>query len=76
MHTITLNINNDTLFDKIFSFLQRFQDDGLEIISKNDKNADQIIRQYIKGYEKYPENIDEIEAWQKASFDVFSKGEW
>ena len=34
MHSITLNINNDGLFDKIFSFLQRFKDDGIEIISK------------------------------------------
>ena len=33
--TITLNIHNEQLFDKILWFLNRFQNDGLEIITHN-----------------------------------------
>ena len=36
MHTITINIKNDTLFDKVIWFLNLFKDDELEIISKDD----------------------------------------
>ena len=31
--TITLNIHNEQLFDKILWFLNRFKNDGLEIIT-------------------------------------------
>ena len=38
--TITLNIHNEQLFDKILWFLNRFQNDGLEIIT-HDKDSTQ-----------------------------------
>jgi len=38
--TITLNIHNEQLFDKILWFLNRFQNDGLEIIT-HDKDSNQ-----------------------------------
>jgi len=38
--TITLNIHNEQLFDKILWFLNRFQNDGLEIITQ-DKDSNQ-----------------------------------
>ncbi len=31
--TITLNVQNEQLFDKILNFLNRFSNDGLEIIT-------------------------------------------
>ena len=31
--TITLNVQNEQLFDKILNFLNRFTNDGLEIIT-------------------------------------------
>ena len=34
MQTITININNDHLAEKVNWFLEHLKDDGLEIISK------------------------------------------
>ncbi|MFZ1398891.1 MAG: hypothetical protein WAS33_18445 [Candidatus Promineifilaceae bacterium] len=36
MQTITINIKDDQLADKVLWFLERFQSDELEIISKED----------------------------------------
>ena len=36
MHTITININNDTLTQKVLWLLEHFKNDGLEIASKED----------------------------------------
>ena len=36
MHTITMNINNDPLAEKVNWFLEHLKSDGLEIISKKD----------------------------------------
>ena len=37
--TITLNIHNEQLFDKILWFLNRFKDEGLEIITHPTKGT-------------------------------------
>ena len=36
MHTITININNDQLAEKVNWFLEHLKNDGLEIVSKED----------------------------------------
>lgn len=36
MQTITINIKDDQLADKVLWFLERFQSDELEIVSKED----------------------------------------
>ena len=36
--TITLNVQNEQLFDKILQFLNRFTNDGLEIITNREIN--------------------------------------
>lgn len=36
MTSITININNDKLVDKVTWLLGHFKDDGLEIVSKED----------------------------------------
>jgi len=36
MHSITININNKQLVDKVMWFLEHLKNDGLEIISKED----------------------------------------
>jgi len=36
MQTITININNDNLAQKIKWLLEKFKDEGLEIIEKED----------------------------------------
>ena len=36
MQTLTINISNDTLVDKVMWLLEHFKNDGLEIVSKED----------------------------------------
>ena len=36
MQTLTINITNDTLLNKVMWLLEHFKKDGLEIISKED----------------------------------------
>jgi len=36
MRTLTVNIDNDTLVDKVVWLLEHFKNDGLEIVSKED----------------------------------------
>jgi len=36
MLTLTININNETLVDKVMWLLEHFKNDGLEIVSKED----------------------------------------
>ena len=36
MQTLTINIANDTLVDKVIWLLEHFKNDGLEIVSKED----------------------------------------
>ena len=36
MQTLTINIANDTLLDKVMWLLEHFKKDGLEIVSKED----------------------------------------
>ena len=41
--TITLNIQNQHLFDRILWLLNRFKNDGLEIITDNQKKISTLI---------------------------------
>ena len=36
MQTLTINIKNDSLVDKVMWLLEHFRKDGLEIVSKED----------------------------------------
>ncbi len=36
MHTITINVKDEALVDKVLWLLEHFQKDGLEIVSKED----------------------------------------
>ena len=36
MQTLTINIANDTLVDKVMWLLEHFKNDGLEIVSQED----------------------------------------
>ena len=54
--TITLNIQNEQLFDKILNFLNRFTNDGLEIITNgnhkviNQPNSTHYKKTLPKGF--------------------------
>ena len=34
------------------------------------------IKQYKNGYNRFPEKINDIDAWQTVALEVFSEGEW
>jgi len=43
---------------------------------KEEKKKERLIRIYEEGYKNTPENLRELEAWEKTSLSVFTKGEW
>ena len=44
MKSITININNDKLANKVIRLLKSFKDEGLEIISKEDLNDLKLLK--------------------------------
>lgn len=38
MKSITINVNNDKLADKVIELLKSFKNEGLEIVSREDLN--------------------------------------
>jgi hypothetical protein len=43
---------------------------------KEAKERERLVRIYEEGYKRAPENLRNIEAWEKASLSVFSQEEW
>lgn len=43
---------------------------------KETKERERLVRIYEEGYKRMPENVRDIEAWEKASLSVFSQGDW
>lgn len=43
---------------------------------KEEKDKEMLVRMYEEGYKKEPENLRELEAWEKTSLNVFTQGEW
>ena len=44
MQSITININNDKLADKISWLLEHFKNEGLEIVSKEDMDDLKLLK--------------------------------
>ncbi len=44
MHSITINIDNDELADKVTWFLEHFKNEGLEIVSREDLDDLQLLK--------------------------------
>lgn len=44
MHSITININNDKLLEKVTWLLEHFKNDGLEIVSKEDVDDLKLLK--------------------------------
>lgn len=61
MHTITININNDQLAEKVNWFLEHLKNDGLEIVSKEDSDDLKLLTA--------------TRAEESVSFDEFLKNE-
>jgi len=43
---------------------------------KEAKEKEKLVRIYEEGYKRVPENLTNIEAWEKASLSAFSQEEW
>ncbi len=43
---------------------------------KETKERERLIRIYEEGYKRLPENLRDIEAWEKASLSVLSQEDW
>ena len=43
---------------------------------KETKDRERLIKAYEEGYKKFPENLRDIEAWEKTSQSVFSQDDW
>ena len=43
---------------------------------KEEMEKQKLIKMYVEGYKKMPENPSEIKAREKASLKVFSEGDW
>ena len=44
MKSITVNINNDKLANKVIKLLKSFKNEGLEIVSKEDMNDLKLLK--------------------------------
>ena len=44
MKSITININNDKLANKVIKLLKSFRNEGLEIVSKEDMNDLKLLK--------------------------------
>ncbi len=44
MKSITININNDKLANKVIRLLKSFKNEGLEIVSKEDMNDFKLLK--------------------------------
>ena len=44
MRSITININNDKLVEKVTWLLEHFKNDGLEIVSKEDMDDLKLLK--------------------------------
>ncbi len=60
MQTLTINIANDTLVDKVMWLLEHFKNDGLEIVSKEDMEDLKLLKatreEDILSFEEYLKN--------------------
>ncbi|MBL4824166.1 MAG: hypothetical protein MK015_07880 [Alphaproteobacteria bacterium] len=60
MQTITININNDQLIDKVTSFLNHLKKDGLEVVSREDWDDLKLLKSTREedsiSFDEYMEN--------------------
>jgi Arc/MetJ-type ribon-helix-helix transcriptional regulator len=43
---------------------------------KKAKEEEKLVRVYREGYKRVPENLADVEAWEKASLSSMSREEW
>lgn len=62
MKSITININNDKLANKVIKLLKSFKNEGLEIVSKEDMSDLKLLKatrnEESVSFDEYLENED------------------
>ena len=62
MKSITININNDKLANKVIKLLKSFRNEGLEIVSKEDMSDLKLLKatrnEESVSFDEYLENED------------------
>lgn len=62
MQSITINISNDTLLEKVTWLLEHFKNDGLEIVSREDMDDLKLLKATRKEksvlFDEYLKNED------------------
>jgi hypothetical protein len=62
MQTVTLNIKNETLFEKVMWLLENLKNDGLEIVSQEDLDDLKLLKatrgEETISFEEYLKNED------------------
>jgi len=62
MKSITININNDKLANKVIKLLKSFKNEGLEIVTKEDMNDLKLLKatrdEESVSFDEYLENED------------------
>ena len=62
MKSLTINIQNESLVDKVVWLLEHFKNDGLEIVSKEDINDLKLLKatqdEISVPFDEYLENED------------------
>jgi metal-responsive CopG/Arc/MetJ family transcriptional regulator len=43
---------------------------------KESREKERLVKIYEEGYRNIPEKLHDLEGWEKASLDTFSKGDW
>jgi metal-responsive CopG/Arc/MetJ family transcriptional regulator len=43
---------------------------------KESREKERLVKIYEEGYRNTPEKLHDLEGWEKASLDTFSKGDW
>lgn len=56
MKSITININNDKLVDKVTWLLEHFKNDGLEIVSSEDLDDLKLLK-FTRNEDSVPFNV-------------------
>jgi len=75
-----------SLPDKDFQELEKFRKkrgisrsklvlDALRQLRES-REKERLINNYVEGYRKIPEKLNDLEGWEKATVKTFSPGEW
>nr|VFK25740.1 MAG: hypothetical protein BECKMB1821G_GA0114241_101550 [Candidatus Kentron sp. MB]VFK29729.1 MAG: hypothetical protein BECKMB1821I_GA0114274_101149 [Candidatus Kentron sp. MB]VFK74886.1 MAG: hypothetical protein BECKMB1821H_GA0114242_101149 [Candidatus Kentron sp. MB] len=73
MQSITININDDKLVDKVTWLLEHFKSDGLEIVSKEDMDDLKLLKasrnEGVISFDEYMKNENQYQNERHQGFE-------